>query len=38
MITIDIKHMYVNLPTEGIMRAAKTSLQKITNSLEMNKK
>jgi len=27
-ITLDIKDMYVNLPTEGILRAAKTSLQK----------
>ena len=37
MITLDIKDMYVNLPTEGILRAAKTSLQKTTYSLEMNK-
>ena len=35
--TLDIKDMHVNLPTEGILRAAKTGLQKTANSLEMNK-
>jgi len=37
MMTLDIKDMYVNLPTEGILTAAKTGLQKTANSLEMNK-
>ena len=37
MMTLDIKDMYVNLPTEGILRAAKTGLQKTANGLEMNK-
>ena len=37
MITLDIKVMYINLPTVGILRAAKISLQKLANILEMNK-
>jgi hypothetical protein len=37
MMTLDIKDMYVKLPTEGILRAAKTGLKKTANSLQINK-
>ena len=37
MMTLDIKDISVNLPTEGILTAAKTVLQKTANILEMNK-
>ena len=37
MITLDIKDMYVNLPIKGILRAAKTWLQKTVNNPETNK-
>ena len=37
MITLDIKDMYVNLPIKGILRAAKTWLQKTVNKPETNK-
>jgi len=37
MITLDIKYMYINLSIKGILRAAKTWLQKTVNKPETNK-
>jgi len=37
MITLDIKDMYINLPIKGILKAAKTWLQKTVNNPETNK-
>ena len=37
-ITLDINDMYINLPIKGILRAAKTWLQKTVNNPEKTKK
>jgi len=38
MITLDIKDMYINLPIKGILRAAKTWLQKRSTTPKQTKK
>ena len=37
MITLDIKDIYINLTVKGILRRAKTWLQKTDNNQEINK-
>lgn len=36
LITLDIKDLYVNVPTQGVLQAAKFWLQKSSNTEEMN--
>ena len=38
MITLDIKDIYINLTVKGILRRAKTWLQKTDNNQEINNK
>ena len=37
LITLDVKDLYVNLPTQGVLHAAKFWLQRSLNNGDMNK-